>query len=99
MPVCPVCSTHRDSVVLEYQHWLSASKNPNEYRYLTYWCGRGKHYVVIQRQQTGNPDVPTAIRVVILMPVGKAAKVAVARKFGLKKAKQGSMYERLKVVS
>jgi hypothetical protein len=82
MPVCPVCSNHKNSVLLEYQHWLSASKNPNEYRHLTYWCERGKHYVILQRQQTGNLDLPTAIRVVILTPTGKAAKVAETRKFG-----------------
>ncbi len=82
VPVCPVCSNHKNSVLLDYQHWLSASRNPNEYRHLTYWCERGKHYVVIQRQQTGNRDLPTAIRVLILAPVGKAAKVAEKRKFG-----------------
>ena len=54
--------------------------------------------MVLQRQQTGNPDIPVAIRTLILTPTGRAAKVAVARKFGLKKAKQGSIYERMKVV-
>lgn len=82
MPVCPVCSNHKHSVLLDYQHWLSASKNPNEYRHLTYWCDKGKHYVVLQRQQTGNRDLSTAIRVTILTPVGKAAKVAERRKYG-----------------
>lgn len=88
MPVCPVCSTHKHSILLEYQHWLSASRNPNEYRHLTYWCEKGKHYVVIQRQQTGNRDLSTAIRCLILTPTGKALKVAGARKYGKKKAKQ-----------
>ena len=86
MPVCPTCSTHKHNVLLEYQHWLSAAKNPNEYRHLTYWCEKGKHYVVLQRQQTGNPNLPTAIRVVVLTPVGRAAQVAEKRKFGKYKA-------------
>lgn len=85
MLVCPVCSNHKNSVLLDYQHWLSASKNPNEYRHLTYWCDRGKHYVVIQRQQTGNPDLPTAVRCLILAPVGKALNVAEKRKYGKSK--------------
>ncbi len=84
MPVCPTYSIHKNNVLLEYQHWLSASKNPNEYRHLTYWCERGKHYVILRRQQTGNPDLPTAIGVVILTPVGKAAKIAEKRKYGSK---------------
>ncbi len=96
MPICPVCSTAKNSVMLEYQHWLSASKNPNEYRYLTYWCERGKHYVVIQRQETGNRDLPTAIRVLILTPVGKAAKVAVSRRYGMsgKRQERSSVFEK-----
>ncbi len=83
MPVCPVCSTHRHSILLEYQHWLSASKNPNEYRHLTYWCDKGKHYVVLQRQETGNPDISTTIRSVILTPTGRAAKTAISRRYGI----------------
>lgn len=98
MPVCPVCSTTRNSVMLEYQHWLSASRNPNEYRHLTYWCDKGKHYVILQKQETGNPDIPTAIKCVILTPTGRAAKVADVRKFGKKKAKQGTMYERMRML-
>ncbi len=83
MPVCPTCSNHKNSVLLDYQHWLSASKNPNEYRHLTYWCDKGKHYVILQRQQTGNPNLPSAIRSVILTPTGRAAKTAISRRYGI----------------
>ncbi len=96
MPICPVCSTHKHSILLEYQHWLSASKIPNEYRHLTYWCEKGKHYIIIQRQQTGNPNLPTAIRVLILIPTGKAAKAAVSRRYGIggKRQERSSVFEK-----
>jgi len=36
----------------------------------------------MQRQQIGNPDLYKAIRVTLLTPVGKAAKLAEKRRFG-----------------
>ena len=94
MPICPVCSKPKHPAILYYQHWLSASKNPNEYRYLTYWCERGNHFLVLQRQQTANPNLPTAIRCLVLTPTGRASKVAVSRRFG----KTKTSMSRLKVI-
>ncbi len=36
------------------------------------------------QERTGNPDMPTAIRCLVLTPTGKALKVAERRKFGIK---------------
>ncbi len=51
---------------------------------------------MIQRQETGNRDIPTAGRVIILTRVGKAAKVAVSRRYGIggKRQERSSVFEK-----
>ncbi|MFY3741337.1 MAG: hypothetical protein HMLIMOIP_001792 [Candidatus Nitrosomirales archaeon] len=70
MPYCPSCG----SKSLYYIHGLSTPRAENNARQLVYFCNAEgcKHFVVVQKIESGNANIPATVRSTVIKPLGKA---------------------------
>ena len=70
MPHCPNCGNKH----LHYIHALSTPRADNNSRQLVYFCNeeKCKHFVVVQKIESGNANIPATVRTTLIKPVGRA---------------------------
>lgn len=63
---------------MDYCVGLSNTKADNYTRQLVYWCNNEecKHFVVTQKIESGDPNIPATMRVTMIKPVGRAKDTA-----------------------
>jgi hypothetical protein len=74
MPYCPNCGNKH----MHYIHGLSTPRADNNARQLVYFCNEQgcKHFVVVQKIESGNANIPATVRSTMIKPVGRAKDTA-----------------------
>ncbi len=71
---CPECGNKS----MYYVHGLSNPKADNNARQLVYFCNSEscKHFVVVQKIESANANIPATVRTTLIRPVGRARNKA-----------------------